>query len=325
MWGGLDEALGVRVQPNAPSSTPPTRDEAATASGTQPAPKRAPFSLFDFFGGLDAALGVSVNPKQPSPSAGAAAQVLHVTPAPTQTLRSVFQPGRTVDNTEPPLVVLVHGLESHSGTWDALMSRFAASKEPSPSFLAVDLRGHGLTPVGEELDFGPATLARDVMACVTAHNASAEKFILVGHSMGARVATRLVADFPNKVSHLVIEDMDARQFDGTKYFGEQWRVNGFEYVKARGFCQSGESIHEVASALVGAAGPGTFQKERIARFPNPADCLLPLFQCTTVTFTSTGNCYIRHIRTFRPDYSECTVRPDYSTTQSPIQYTRTRD
>jgi len=274
---------------------------------------------------LDAALGVSANPKQPSPSAGAAAQVLHVTPAPTQTLRSVFQPGRTVDNTEPPLVVLVHGLESHSGTWDALMSRFAASKEPSPSFLAVDLRGHGLTPVGEELDFGPATLARDVMACVTAHNASAEKFILVGHSMGARVATRLVADFPNKVSHLVIEDMDARQFDGTKYFGEQWRVNGFEYVKARGFCQSGESIHEVASALVGAAGPGTFQKVRIARFPNPADCLLPLFQCTTVTFTSTGNCYIRHIRTFRPDYSECTVRPDYSTTQSPIQYTRTRD
>jgi hypothetical protein len=60
MWGGLDEALGVRVQPNAPSSTPPTRDEAATASGTQPAPKRAPFNLFDFFGGLDAALGVLV-------------------------------------------------------------------------------------------------------------------------------------------------------------------------------------------------------------------------------------------------------------------------
>jgi len=42
---------------------------------------------------------------------------------------------------------------------------------------------------------------------------------------------------------------------------------------------------------------------RIARFPNPSDCLQPLFECTTRNFTSTGNYYIHH---------KCTVCP-YST------------
>ena len=73
----------------------------------------------------------------------------------TSAMRAVFQPGRLSPvsapiNAEgkkkplpPPLVVLVHGLESFSGTWDGVMARVAAQPSPSPSILAVDLRGHG--------------------------------------------------------------------------------------------------------------------------------------------------------------------------------------
>ena len=266
MWGGLEERLGVRTAPKEPDSESISGPSEPQASQAQDPPrKRPPFNLFgglDFFGGLDGALGVTVKPKQPT--AEEPEMLLTATvPVATQPLRSIFQPGRTSNDTDPPLVVLVHGLESHSGTWDNLMSRFASSPDQSPAFLAVDLRGHGLSSIGDPGEFHPATLAADVMQCADKHNTSGDRFILVGHSMGSRVATRLVADFPGRVSHLVIEDMDARLFDGMEYFGVQWRENGFDYEKAKEFQLSGESVKEVAKKLIEAAGPGTFQKDRV--------------------------------------------------------------
>jgi pimeloyl-ACP methyl ester carboxylesterase len=78
-------------------------------------------------------------------------------------MRTVFQPGRSAPRTPvvnkppgsensrrsapiappPPLVVLVHGLESFGGTWDGVLARVSAQSAPSPSILVVDLRGHG--------------------------------------------------------------------------------------------------------------------------------------------------------------------------------------
>ena len=129
-------------------------------------------------------------------------------------VRATFQAGRGAN---PPLVVLVHGLESFSGTWDAVRARCASPDGPhrhrAPNILALDLRGHGLTPVGDEDDFSPAALAADVVACarahMTAHGAGGkDTFTIVGHSMGSRVALRAAADFPDAVDHVVVEDMD---------------------------------------------------------------------------------------------------------------------
>jgi pimeloyl-ACP methyl ester carboxylesterase len=162
---------------------------------------------------------------------------------------------------------LVHGLESHSGTWDDLVARFASADAPSPSFLAVDLRGHGSTPVGDEASFTPAALAADVASCVEAHAREAGgKVVLVGHSMGARVAARVCADFPGLVSHLVLEDMDARVFDGAKHFGEAWGMTGFDYDRARAFRQNAASLEAMTRSLTNAAGEGTFDKARVDGF-----------------------------------------------------------
>ena len=274
MWDGLDSALGVSVKPaaRAPAPTQSNQDTAVPA----PPRKREPFNLFggvSFFGGLDGALGVSAAKPQVEGAAGR--------PRPTPTpLRSTFTPGRVVrdakdgatrsndanaDDDAPPLVVFVHGLESHSGTWDDLVARFASAGAPAPSFLAVDLRGHGRTPVGDEASFTPAALAADVAACVEAHaGASAgRKVVLVGHSMGARVAARVCADFPGLgVRHLVVEDMDARVFDGAAHFGRAFGEKGFDYDRARAFETNAASLEAMTASLVGAAGPFTFAKER---------------------------------------------------------------
>ena len=55
--------------------------------------------------------------------------------------------------------------------------------------LALDLRGHGESPFGPPDDFGAETLARDVWDAVAAHGVRGP-VVLVGHSMGGRVAMR---------------------------------------------------------------------------------------------------------------------------------------
>lgn len=263
MWGGLDGALGVSVKPKAPPpASTPTNEGTAVP---EPPRRREPFNLFGglaFFGGLDGALGVSTA----KPRTEDAADRPRSTPVP---LRSTYTPGRVDRDAHetkdglPPLVVLVHGLESHGGTWDDLVARFVASERSSPSFLAVDLRGHGLTPVGDEASFTPGALAADVAACVEAHNREGRKVVLVGHSMGGRIAARLCADFPGVVNRLVIEDMDARVFDGTKYFGEAWGMTGFDYDRARAFRRNADSLEAMTRSLTEAAGFGTFSRDRV--------------------------------------------------------------
>ena len=171
-------------------------------------------------------------------------------------VRHVFQPGRSSGSTPPPLVVLVHGLESFSGTWDGVMARVAAQPTPSPSLLAVDLRGHGYTPPGPEHEYGPAALADDVVALAVAHGACASRpFILVGHSMGGRVAMRAAADHPELLRHVVIEDMDCRAR------GSEMSET-FDYDAIRAFEPTGVSPAAVAEALANAA-PSAIDADRV--------------------------------------------------------------
>ena len=93
---------------------------------------------------------------------------------------SVQQPGL-------PTTVLVHGLDSCKQTWEGVLSELAALGLPA---VAVDLRGHGESPHAG--DFRPEALASDVITA-TERLGLRPPFVLVGHSMGGRVAMRLAA------------------------------------------------------------------------------------------------------------------------------------
>ena len=104
-------------------------------------------------------------------------------------VRSTFQAGK---GKNPPLVVLVHGLESFSGTWDGVRDRCASSQlsDRSPSLLTLDLRGHGRTPIGDEDTFSPAALAADVVACAREHTPGrARERCHTGTWMSSRIAS----------------------------------------------------------------------------------------------------------------------------------------
>eukprot|EP00466_Bigelowiella_natans_P013912 jgi/Bigna1/139439/aug1.50_g14147 len=105
-----------------------------------------------------------------------------------------------------PTLVLIHGLDSAKDTWASVQAELQKQQYPS---LALDLRGHGESPLGNETSFNHEQLAADIRAAVIAHGVS-RPFVLLGHSMGGMVVMNYAAMYPDDVAALMIEDMDIR-------------------------------------------------------------------------------------------------------------------
>ena len=100
---------------------------------------------------------------------------------------------------EKPAVVFLHGITEHGLAW----SRFPLFIEPSYDVVLVDLRGHGLSDKPES-GYRAEQMAEDVYWLIK--NLSLNNPVVIGHSMGASVATALAAIYPDLVSGLVLED-----------------------------------------------------------------------------------------------------------------------
>ena len=121
-----------------------------------------------------------------------------------------------------PPILLVHGLDSSSHTWRSILDDLGATGHDA---VAVDQRGCGTSPLGDPNRFSPDALVDDLYALVSSHPyflvgggtgdadaaASVVPFVLVGHSMGGRVAMSFAAKHPECIAALVVEDMDVRQ------------------------------------------------------------------------------------------------------------------
>lgn len=98
-------------------------------------------------------------------------------------------------------VMLIHGwtADSHDWSWQlpVLESRYRT--------VCVDLRGHGRSEVMASGGYMPANYVADLEALI-AHRYWGEKFVLIGHSMGAQIAARLAAKRPDLVDAIVSVD-----------------------------------------------------------------------------------------------------------------------
>uniref|UniRef100_A0A7R9Z0U3 AB hydrolase-1 domain-containing protein n=1 Tax=Pseudictyota dubia TaxID=2749911 RepID=A0A7R9Z0U3_9STRA len=108
-----------------------------------------------------------------------------------------------------PTVLLIHGLDSSSHTWRSIQPLL-----PSRS-VALDCRGCGRSPMGDVDDFTTENVVDDVKRLVESHRflhgSDKKPFVLLGHSMGGRIAMSYAAKYPADVAALVIEDMDIRR------------------------------------------------------------------------------------------------------------------
>jgi pimeloyl-ACP methyl ester carboxylesterase len=103
--------------------------------------------------------------------------------------------------TEAPPVVLLHGITGHARVWDHLASRLV----PGHRVLALDQRGHGDSDPAPGDDYRVGTMADDVAAF--AASLRLDRFVLVGHSMGGRIAIQYAADHGARLDRLVIIDI----------------------------------------------------------------------------------------------------------------------
>ena len=111
------------------------------------------------------------------------------------------------NNSSGPTTLFIHGLDSSSHTWRDIQTSLS-----TPS-IAIDCRGCGKSELGEPNSFSPDGLVEDVKSLVKSHPLlqNNRRFVLVGHSMGGRVAMSYAAKYPKDVSDLVIEDMDMKR------------------------------------------------------------------------------------------------------------------
>lgn len=97
-------------------------------------------------------------------------------------------------------VVIVPGIVSPAVLW----SHVGQGLAPRHDVYVLDVRGRGLSEAGAHLDYSLDACARDVAAFVRTMGLG--PIILVGHSMGARIALRTARVSPDVVRALVLID-----------------------------------------------------------------------------------------------------------------------
>ena len=105
-------------------------------------------------------------------------------------------------------LLLLHGFGNDAHIWDG----FAPAVAPHYRTLALDHRGHGDSAWDAERRYDLETMVRDVEAVTEA--LEIQRVVLIGHSLGGRIATFFAAAHPARMAGLVLVDigpeLDAR-------------------------------------------------------------------------------------------------------------------
>jgi len=98
----------------------------------------------------------------------------------------------------PPLIIM-HGLFGSARNWQGI------AKQLSDRFrvYTLDLRNHGASPHADSMDY--QSMAADVVLFMQQQNI--ENAVLLGHSMGGKVAMQLALTNPEKVNRLIVVDI----------------------------------------------------------------------------------------------------------------------
>jgi len=99
-----------------------------------------------------------------------------------------------------PVVILLHGSRDHSRSWDAI----AEMLQPHYHVIAPDLRGHGDSGWSQDGRYDFAAYLSDLAALAQQLGlGAARRVVLIGHSLGAHIALRFSAVYPDKVRRVV--------------------------------------------------------------------------------------------------------------------------
>lgn len=99
-----------------------------------------------------------------------------------------------------PVVLLVPGIVSPAALWDHVGQWLGLSHD----CYILDVRGRGLSESGPHLDYGVDACASDILAFAEA--LALGRHVVLGHSMGARIALRAARIDASSISQLILLD-----------------------------------------------------------------------------------------------------------------------
>ena len=101
--------------------------------------------------------------------------------------------------------LILHGFLGMSDNWKTLGNKFA---EEGYQVHLLDQRNHGRSPHSSEMNY--EVMSQDVKHYCETHNL--KDIILLGHSMGGKVAMQFAGDFPELLKKLIIVDISPRYY-----------------------------------------------------------------------------------------------------------------
>ena len=107
-------------------------------------------------------------------------------------------------------VIILHGLMGSSANWRAVQSALSATHR----VICLDLPNHGASPHVARFDL--RSLAEDVVETMGA--LGIDRAVIIGHSLGGKVAMQMTGEFPDRVRGLVVVDITPRAFQPVHLF-----------------------------------------------------------------------------------------------------------
>lgn len=103
-----------------------------------------------------------------------------------------------------PVVVVLHGLLGSSRNWQAAAKDLAVGYH----VYCLDLRNHGESPAGEPHTY--EAMVEDVLEWMDEHLDG--RPVLLGHSMGGKLAMKLACEYPRAIRKLVVVDIQPHKY-----------------------------------------------------------------------------------------------------------------
>ena len=98
-------------------------------------------------------------------------------------------------------IILLHGLWGASENWLPV----AKGIDNYYNIIIPDIRNHGRSPHSSEMNYN--TMAKDVASLILSLRQKNEKFDVIGHSMGGKIALKLKLLYPDLINRCVIIDI----------------------------------------------------------------------------------------------------------------------
>ena len=132
---------------------------------------------------------------------------------------------RTYGHGQPMLIL--HGLFGQSDNWNTLAKHLG---ETGFCVYAIDLRNHGLSPHSYEMNY--QAMGDDILELINAERL--DNVVLMGHSMGGKVAMKFAIQHADKLSKLIVVDIAPKYYSAhhTKVIEGLQEVD-FNVVKSR--------------------------------------------------------------------------------------------